>query len=484
MPQRANYALYWPPVGLVLLAAALRLPWLGAQSIAFDESFSLAVARADWPLLFEATLSDGVHPPLFYILHKANLALFGGSEFGQRFGAAGFSLLGVALLFWAGRCLFSRQVGLWAALLLALNPVHIWLAQEARMYSPLAALVISSMVVFWQALRFGRRQHWVGLAVINALIFGLHYFGFLVPVIQFGYILTTFRRHHHQLRLWVMAQGTALLPLLPWLAATATREAQTFGIGFLQKPALVDLPVTFWNLVTGATGRGWPIGVILAVGSAVALAAALRPPRCRAAWLLVLWWAMAPPLLTWLISQRRSFYADRYLALAIPALMLLLAVAVHRRRFWAVALTALLMAGVLVTRLDPAFQKDDWRAAAAYISSQSQSGDVILLYSTHISLVFNYYYRGQVPVKPISLNLEHFDLESLTAQANRAWMVYPYTRRPTHYPMQPLLPHGYWSTDPTRNPRLVQWFEAHAGGVADYRHFRGVEVWLVDLTDH
>jgi uncharacterized membrane protein len=179
----------------MLLATLLRLPFLGTQSIAFDESFSLAVGSAEWPLLFQAILSDGVHPPLFYALQKDALALWGTSEFGQRFMAAVFSLLGLPLLYQVGRRLFNSRVGLLAMLLLALNPLHVWFAQEARMYSVLSALVTLSMLFFWDALRHNNRWAWLKLTLTNALIFWIHYFGLLAPIIQFVYIVLTFQRH-------------------------------------------------------------------------------------------------------------------------------------------------------------------------------------------------------------------------------------------------------------------------------------------------
>jgi hypothetical protein len=137
---------------------------------------------------------------------------------------------------------------------------------------------------------------------------------------------------------------------------------------------------------------------------------------------------------------------------------------------------------LVVTHFDAAFQKDNWRAAAAYVATHEQPGDVILLYTTHIKFAFDYYYRGDAPLKPISLNLEQFPIESLTAEHGRGWVVYPYTRRPTHYPMQPLLPNGFWANDPARNPRLVEWFNAHADKIVDRQHFRGIQTWLVDLN--
>ena len=88
----------WLIIAVILLAASIRLPNLSVQSIAFDESFSLVVGLADWPTLFGAILSDGVHPPLFYVIHKGAFALWGTSEFGQRFFAAAFSDITVRFL--------------------------------------------------------------------------------------------------------------------------------------------------------------------------------------------------------------------------------------------------------------------------------------------------------------------------------------------------------------------------------------------------
>ena len=122
------------------------------------------------------------------------MALWGTLEFGQRFSAAIFSILSVALGYKAGRIILNRHVGLLAALLLALNPLHVWLAQEARMYSLLGALTIISMTVFWQALHTNRRRDWIALTAVNSIIYVLHYFGFLVPTIHFVFLVFQFRQ--------------------------------------------------------------------------------------------------------------------------------------------------------------------------------------------------------------------------------------------------------------------------------------------------
>ncbi len=479
-------------IALIWLGALLRWPTLANQSLAFDESFSLAVGQADWSLLFQAILSDGVHPPLFYALHKVALALYGQSEFGQRFLAAAFSILGLALIYQLGRRLAGKPVGLLAMLLLTLSPLHLWLAQEARMYSLLSALVTLSMLLFWQALRRQRRQDWLALTVVNALIFSIHYFGLLTPVIQLSYLLLTFQHHYRSLRPWTLSQVAAGLLLLPWLIFTALRPVQSFGIGFLERPTWLDLPLTWWNLTTGISDFGW-LGLLTLIcyGAAIGLAlwvpSQLTRQTLKRPQLLLLCWAVLPPLLVWVMSQRRSFYADRYFSFCISALLLLAAYGAMRptRPQWrAVVAGGLVLAttlGLVAMKQSPAYLKDDWRDAAAYITQHLQPDDAILLRSLHIKFAFDYYYDGPVDSTPVTVNLEEYPIEPLTAGAKRAWLVFPYTRRPTHYPMQPLTETSVWQLDTVPLPFLRAWFAAHELDIINTQRFLGIQIWLIKL---
>ncbi|HMQ51923.1 MAG TPA: glycosyltransferase family 39 protein [Anaerolineae bacterium] len=479
-------------LGVILLATFLRLLGLEAQSIAFDEGYSLAVGSADWPTLFQATLSSGVHPPLFYILYKLVLPLWGTTEYGARFIAAAFGILAVPLTYKLGHLLFNHRVAWLAAALLALNPVHVWLSQEARMYALLITLTLAGMLCFWQALHTRGRRYWLGLIVLQALVFNLHFFGLWLPLIQFGFILANFGRYHRQFRVWTAAQFSAGLTLLPWLVALSTREFQSFGIGFLDKPTLIDLPLTLWNLSMGLIlNQIWPLSLVAFAIALLALSSGLYRTKHSfgRSQLLLSIWLFAPLLLVWIISQRRSFYADRYLSFLLPTLILLVAFGVLRLKqpAWQYLLLAGLIAnslyGLIAIKFEPIFQKDPWRDLASFIEQRERPGDVILLYSTHLRFPFDYYYRGHSPEKPISLNLERYPLESLVADHRRAWVIYPYTRRPTHYPMQPLLADGYWADDPDRNPLLVNWLDTYSSHVVDYRHFLGIQLWLVDLPE-
>ncbi len=463
---------------ILLLAAVLRFPILARQSIAFDEGFSLAVSSKPLPFLLKAILSDGVHPPLFYILFKGALALFGTTEFGARFFTAALSILGVAAIFLLGKTLFGRRVGLAAALLLAVNPVHIWLAQEARMYSLLSLLATLNFWFFWQTLHRPRRKYWVGLWLTATLLITTHYFGLLMPAIQFFYLAFRLKKHPRTLIPWTLTQFAAGLVLLPWLIATALRPVKSFGIAFLVRPTPADMLFSVWNMVTGFDPSLWMIALPALAVAAIGIILAWKRPAAPT--LLLTLWAFAPVVLVWVVSQQRSFYADRYLSFTIPALMLLIAVGWTQfsagRKIIIPLMGIFLLANHLFLLNAPTFWKDNWRGAAKFIAAHEQPGDVIVLRSPHIELPFDYYYRGQAERRLATFNLDIYPVAETVGDAPRVWMVMPYTRRPTHYPSQPLTDTSVWVLD-DEIPEWQHFVESHPTLI--HRRLLGAEIWQV-----
>jgi len=464
---------------ILLLATILRLPILARQSIAFDEGFSLAVSSKPLPFLLKAILSDGVHPPFFYVLFKSALALFGNSEFGARFITAVLSILGVAAIFLLGKTLFGRRVGLAAALFLAVNPIHIWLAQEARMYSLFSLLATLNFWFFRQTLHRPRRKYWFGLWLTATLLITTHYFGLLIPAVQFFYLALRLKKHPRALIPWTLTQFAAGLVLLPWLIATALRPVKSFGIAFLVRPTPADMLFSVWNMVTGFEPSLWWAALPALALAAIGVLLAWKRPS--PAVLLLTLWGFAPVVLVWAVSQQRSFYADRYLSFTIPALMLLIAAGLARlpRRAGVVIifLGMVLLANHVLLLNAPTFWKDNWRGAAKYIAAHEQPGDVIVLRSPHIELPFDYYYRGQAERRLATFNLEIYPVAETVGDARRVWMVMPYTRRPTHYPYQPLTDASVWVLDDDV-PAWQYFVESHP--TLDHRRFLGVEAWRVE----
>ncbi|MDM8527913.1 glycosyltransferase family 39 protein [Anaerolineales bacterium HSG24] len=135
---------------IILLAFALRLYNLTYHSLWFDESVSVYWAKQDVSRIIEVgfTLEEDRLPPLYYLILKSWINLFGLHEFSVRLLSVFIGTLLVPVVIRLARILFSHPVALISGLLVALNPFLIWYSQESRMYAP-AVLFGTWAVLSW-----------------------------------------------------------------------------------------------------------------------------------------------------------------------------------------------------------------------------------------------------------------------------------------------------------------------------------------------
>ena len=81
-----------------------------------------------------------IHPPAYYLLLHYWTRLAGQTEFALAFFSLAFGLLLIPLTSRLARLVANKPVAVWAALLVAFSPYHIWYSQEVRMYTLGAAL--------------------------------------------------------------------------------------------------------------------------------------------------------------------------------------------------------------------------------------------------------------------------------------------------------------------------------------------------------
>lgn len=156
-------------LGLVALGVVIRMTTLSYHSLWLDEAFSVLSVQAHAAAEIWSPGIDPIHPPLFYLILQRSLALVGVSEFGARLPSALASVANIGLIWWLGQRVFPhRGVGAIAAALLAVAPIDLWYAQEARMY----ALVTMAGLVF--ALGLVIEAWWSVLLVVIGLAAGLY----------------------------------------------------------------------------------------------------------------------------------------------------------------------------------------------------------------------------------------------------------------------------------------------------------------------
>ena len=122
------------------------MPNVFNQSLWGDEAFSAVLSMNPIPKILEIIQKD-TSPPLYNIILHYWYQIFGTSEIAIRALSFLFFILAVFFVYKIGSLLFSRRIGLLAAVLTFLNPFFFTYAFEGRMYSILADQTFAQTLV-------------------------------------------------------------------------------------------------------------------------------------------------------------------------------------------------------------------------------------------------------------------------------------------------------------------------------------------------
>lgn len=204
----------------LIVAVGLTLRLLGAWygNLMFDERAHLALAQTiDFhPDRFHLVFRSLDHPLLSIYILKLSGLLFGESNFGLRILHVLFGTATIVPVYLLGCELQNRNVGLWAAALLAVDQFH---ASWSRMFMPevimlffwsLAMLQISRAVRSRRAVDFIWLGVWLGLAYLGKET------GILLLPVAWAFLLVC--REHRSLlwdRKWYLAHAAFVLVIAP-----------------------------------------------------------------------------------------------------------------------------------------------------------------------------------------------------------------------------------------------------------------------------
>jgi uncharacterized membrane protein len=164
-------------------------------------------------------IEDAQHPPLYYVTLRFWVQLLGNTIAVIRSWSALIGVLTLLCLYWLCRELFPSPITTVVAIgLLAVSPVHVLFAQEAREFSLWTATILLSSAALLRALRVRSRFSWGIYAGTVAI--GLYTFLFsgLVMLGHGAYVLL-----HERLRwtrtvfAYLIASLIGILAFTPWL---------------------------------------------------------------------------------------------------------------------------------------------------------------------------------------------------------------------------------------------------------------------------
>jgi hypothetical protein len=403
---------------VTLLALALRLALV--RSVWVDEAITIHQVHMSLPAMLHDLRATDNHPPLSYVIEWLAVRAFGYGEVAIHLPSIVEGTLLAPMLYLLGRELYGRRTGLTAAGLVAIAPLAVWYAQEARDYALFMLLITAAVWAQIRALRDGRARFWIAYAAATIALLYTHYFAVLpIAVQQAAFAAVVWRRARAGrpvrglvLALWAVWLATllALLPLAPF-AVAQIRHDQASGVGFADGPTAVgQLTGSSLSVYAVLSNVLWAIWGYHSDGTMLRLAAlwplvmlmtlALLGRGRRAQTMFVLALAFAPMLVLVAVGlTKRNLFDVRYFAAAVPMGALLCArgvCGISRARGPVVVATAALALSLLVAladeQLNPANPRAyDFRDAIARVSSRARPGDRLLFAPDYVKDVLAYY---------------------------------------------------------------------------------------------
>ncbi len=368
---------------LVVLWGRARHTWYWT-----DEALSLGISSHPLPAMLELLAQD-TSPPLYHVLLRGWMLVFGSSEASTHTLSLLFALGVVPAALWAGWSLFDRRTGWMCALLAAVSPFLAAYSNETRMYSLVALLSVLVTATFLHAFVARRRRYLPAFAILLTLTLYTHYWGLFLALGAGAAVLVCLALGADRRQLVVdavLAFGAVAVLFVPWVPTLLFQRAHS-AIGWALPPSVQLVRDDLVGLVGGPVPA-----VALALAGGTALVAMLRRPWDRNATLVgvavvIAVIAVAAGFVT---SRSSAQWHARYLGIILAPILLVFGAGLARAGHIAVAtlaVIAVLSGPINVVRPEA---KSDAKALVEQAAPFLQPGDLVFAPIGAVPLLAHY----------------------------------------------------------------------------------------------
>lgn len=387
-------------IGTILRAVSLN------QSLWLDEAINVLAAKnvSFLGIVTQYAVAD-FHPPGWFVILWIWTKLFGYSEIAVRIPSFIFGVLTIYITYLLGQKLVSKNLGLLAALLLTINPLHIYYSQEARMYA-LATLAVTVNIFLLTKMVKEEKLNLIFLSFSNFAVLMSDYLAYFIFPAQFIFLLLSRREVFKR---WTTALIGSMIMGIWWLPIFLSQ----LNIG-----TTISSQLPTWKFVVGGFDlKALPLTFVKFIIGRISLAnkqlyvAALIPVSSLFIFLLwkglksvngfsqklLLAWVMVPLIIAVIVSLFVPVYSYFRVLFIMPAFVILMAGGIlffkGKLRYTLLGVVLLIeIFSSLVYLVNSAYQREDWKGLVNFF--QNQKPQIILFESSGTLSPFDYYAKG------------------------------------------------------------------------------------------
>jgi len=413
-------------ITVLAVGAILRLLFLTKEGLWHDEALTgISAVKPFWQMIsFQFYLG---HTPLYLLIIKPLVFIFGDSELVLRLPSVIFGVLAVYALFLLADKLFKNKLMVYTSTaLFALSALQIHFSQEARPYTMLVFFVILSFYLLLKALEDESVKSWFLYSIATLVAIYISASALPVLAVQFVYSLIK-KRGSFRFNTSLVAIAFIYAPMffyyfirgsykMRWFTPLNMKTFTNLFYGYLLLPIpiLEEVGIAgFYSVVMKL------LSFLLLIPLAYGIYSVWKKRKEEdSSSVLLLWlWIIVPILieLIYSLSIRPILGYKRYIIAFSPPLYLLLS-----HGLWemspktikkAACIALIVLFSIPLFSYYSMIKNEDWRGAIRYVSENVSLGDPV--FTDYLGIpMFEYYWKGR-PVRLFDVwNLYSFDFKT------------------------------------------------------------------------
>lgn len=439
-----NNKQFWALLIILAFGLILRIYDLGTESLWYDEIESIDQATRDLPVLF----SNFHVSPLYFLLLKYWMGIFGISEFALRFLSVIFGMGSIFLIYKIAKILFNKKVGLFSSLILAASPFHLFYSQEIRHYSLFLFLALLSMLFFLKIIKTENSHNikaYIYYAAATALLLYANHWSIFLLFVQNLFFFSQKMRHKKS---WVITQAAIFflysIRILPFIIYFSKSRDYVLAcldwIPMLRLSSLIEVFRTFSYGGANYGGHDFSIDprqlgissiLIYIFGFFSIYGLFFSPKRDFAGFFLLAAWLFVPIFLLFTFSLTFfPAFVVRYLIFVAPAYYILAAKGIDNiRSHWRQKGVVFIIVIFTFPALHFYYKNDiktRWNEAVEYIEKNTGKGDFVVIVPSHHIQMLEYI---AIKNKTKGAILKTRIIEDLGIKKFKGEFIYPYRGR-------------------------------------------------------